>query len=396
MARDVHPVDAKTQFNTKRPMRIAYVLSHINQSTQWVWFSEELIKRKVPHVFVIINPTYPALANELSALGAEVYYFRQRGKWSLIKTVLKTAWLFKKKKINLVHSELPVGNVVGQIAARLCRITARVVTCENTTWAEDFQSKRQLAIDRFAYSSAKKIIALTNPAADYLHEKFRLPRTKLAVIHHSLKQSDYESISSQRVERLRQQLGIREGEFILGMVARFEFWKGHRFVIEAMRKLVTEFPAVRLHICGGRGESYMDVMDAVQHYGLRDYVVHHEHIEDNKALYSLFDIQLHVPVSPLCETFGIAIIEGMITATPQVLTNSGISVLTAKDGENCLLVEYTSAEAIYNAVKRLIEDDGLRKRLGENAQKDALRLFNYTEKVNQHMVIYTSLFSQKK
>ena len=374
-------------------MRIAFVLSHINQSTQWVWFSEELIRRKIPHVFIIINPVYPPLADELKALGATVYYLPHRGFIQHIKNLFQVISLLRKHRISVVHSELPMGNLMGQSAARCCFIRARVVTCENTTWAEDFNSSRQQLIDSFAYRSAKKVVALTNEASAYLEKKFNVPAKKLMVIPHSLKQREYEDIGTDRVAELRNSLFISPDDFVIGMVARFEYWKGHRYAVEALHQLSAEFPQVKLHIIGGKGESFAEVMSVVKQYGLQQKVYHHEYVADNKALYHLFDVHLHVPINTLCETFGITIIEGMISARPQVLTLSGISVQTADNEKNCLVVDYCSATAIYKALKKIILDPELGKRLGEQAKLDAIRMFNYKDKVEQHLDMYADLLA---
>jgi glycosyltransferase involved in cell wall biosynthesis len=177
------------------------------------------------------------------------------------------------------------------------------------------------------------------------------------------------------------------------MVARFEYWKGHRYAVEALHQLSAEFPQVKLHIIGGKGESFAEVMSLVEQYGLQQKVYHHEYVADNKALYHLFDVHLHVPINPLCETFGITIIEGMISARPQVLTLSGISVQTADNEKNCLVVDYCSATAIYEALKKIILDPELGKRLGVQAKLDAIRMFNYSDKVEQHLDMYADLLA---
>ncbi|MBL0104489.1 MAG: glycosyltransferase [Bacteroidetes bacterium] len=196
-------------------MRIAFITSHINRSTQWNWFSEELLERKIPHIHIIINEKYPILADDLKKLGVTVYYLPHKGLLNHFVNLFKTMYYLKKHKINLVHTEMPMGNLIGQIAALLCLIKMRVTTVENTTWAFDFNSKKQYYIDKITFRLAKKIIALTNEARTFLLNVFKVDERKLTHIHHSLKQSDYLHIDKSRTEKLRKELEIDDDIFII-------------------------------------------------------------------------------------------------------------------------------------------------------------------------------------
>src|SRR5438128_37584 len=122
-------------------MKIAFVTSHINRSTQWIWFSEELQKRDVPHIHIIINDTKPLLYDDLKQGNVKVYYLKHRNKLSFIVNFFRLVRILLSNKIDVVHTELPYGNIVGQTAAFFCRIKMRITTCENTTWFSDFDSK---------------------------------------------------------------------------------------------------------------------------------------------------------------------------------------------------------------------------------------------------------------
>lgn len=372
-------------------MKIAFVTSHINRSTQWIWFSDELQKRDIQHIHIIINDYKPLLYDDLKEGNIKVYFLKYNNKFSLILIFFKIINILLKNKIDVVHTELPYGNLLGLIAAYVCRIKMRITTCENTTWFSDFDSKKQELIDRITYFFSKRIIALTQDSFDFLNKHFKIPPRKLCIIHHSLKSSEYLDLTEERIERLRNELNIPSGVFIIGMVARFEFWKGHVFAIEAMKKLVAEYPNAKLYIFGSKGESFETVMNKIAENKLEDSVIFKGFVRDNIVLYKIFDIHLHIPISLQSETFGINIMEGMISGCAQVLTLSGISSFTARDGKNCLVVPYESSEAVYHALKKLISDDDLRKKIGNQAKEDAIKHFHYSEKFDEHLLLYEEL-----
>ena len=175
------------------------------------------------------------------------------------------------------------------------------------------------------------------------------------------------------------------------MVARFEFWKGHIFAIEAFRKLLKEYPHARLLIFGSKGESFESVLRYIKNYDLQDHIMYKGFVSDNIALFRLFDVHIHIPIKSISETFGINILEGMISGCAQILTLAGISCFTARNEENCLVVPYKSSEAVYIALKRLINDPELRARLGQQAKEDAMKYFKYTDKVEKHLELYEEL-----
>lgn len=377
-------------------MKIAFVTSHINRSTQWIWFSEELNRRKIPHIHIIINEFKPLLYDDLKERNVEVFYLNHKNKLSFIINIFRVINILRKSKIDTVHTELPYGNIVGQTAAFLVGIKMRITTCENTTWFSDFESKMQEWIDHYTYFLAKKVIALTHESYEFLSKHFKIPPGKLYTIHHSIKTSDYLTLTDKHVEELRTELDLPKDKFIIGMVARFEYWKGHIYVIEAMKRLAPEFPDVRLFIFGSKGESYEAVTKLILELGLEEQVIYKGFVKDNIALFKLFDIHIHIPIKLQSETFGINIIEGMISGCAQVLTLSGISSFTARNGKNCLVIPYQSSEAVYNALKLLITDDALRKRLGDQAREDAIKHFRYEEKVDLHLALYEDLRKELK
>jgi glycosyltransferase involved in cell wall biosynthesis len=372
-------------------MKIGFVTSHINKSLQWNWFSAELLKRNIEHVHIIINDYEPIMLKDMQALNVPVHYLHHAGPASHMSNMVDTRKLLKEYKVDLVHTELPHGNMVGQLAARWAGISKRVATCENATWAQDHGSSKHAFIDRLAYNSAKHVITLTDLSKDHLVEHYGLEPEKVTSIGHAIKVEDYLNVDPARVQALKEQVGIREGQVVLGMVARMEAWKGHEYVFEALKNLQEAYPQLVLHIFGSEGGDKEALLAKTSELGLDDKVFYHGFIDDPIAMYQLFDIHVHVPVSEIAETFGITIIEGMISGRPQVLTRSGVSYFSAKDGENSLVVPHQDSLAIAGAIKKLIDDPALGERIAAQAVKDATAEYSYETKVDRHLEIYEKL-----
>jgi len=375
-------------------VKILYCLSHINKSLQWEWFAEEMKRRDIQQVFVLIdleNGIECFLYEDLKKLGLKTYLLKHKGRFSHISNVLKTRALIHEYKVDIVHTALPFGNLVGQTAALLSGITKRVTTCENASWAHDFKSKKQEWIDNYTFRMSKKIIANSEISADYLRKNWDFDKSKLEVIYHGWKASDY-IVSSDRIEKIRLGLKIpkEKKEFIVGVLSRFEFWKGYKYIIEAAN-ILKDTPDIKFYIFGGRGSYYDEAMGMIAGYGLENKIIHTEFIEDSPALYQLFDVHLHVPIDQYVETGGLTIVDGMMAARPQVLTLSGYAYQISRHMQNAYVVPYKNAQAIAEAILWMKNNPERSHEMAQQAREDAINMFGINIKVDKHLKIYNEL-----
>lgn len=370
-------------------MKVLFCLSHIEKSLQWFWFAEELQKREITQVYVLITTnenTENYFYNDLLKLGVEVYVLNHTGKLSYLKNILKTRSIIKKHKPDIIHTSLPLGNIVGQSAALLCGIKNRVTTCENVSWAHDFKNKKQEWIDNYTFRKSKRIIATSEIAADYLRKNWNFDKLKLEVIYHGLKFSDYD-VTTERVEALKKKLQIDNSKnLIVGVIARFEFWKGHEYIIEAA-KLLRDHPEIKFYIFGSKGSYYETAMKKIEEYNLNQQIIYSGFIEDTTSLYQLFDIHLHVPINEHVETGGITILEGMMAERFQVLTLSGYAWQTAKHLQNSFVVPFKNAKAIADGILWMKNNSEKAKAIAKQAKADVMS-FNVKKKTDQHIELY--------
>ncbi|MBN8666789.1 MAG: glycosyltransferase [Chitinophagales bacterium] len=376
-------------------MTVLFCLSHIKKSLQWFWFAEQLKKEGINQVYVIIDINADEdlyLCDDLAKLDLPVYKLPHTGKWSHIKNMLMVSDLIKEYNVDLIHSSLPFGNLVGQVAGRMAGLNKLVTTCENVSWAHDFNNKKQERLDKFTFNTAQRVIATSDIARKYLDENWDFDKSKLSTIYHGVKPADYE-VSPERVQAVREQLKDLnlENSFVVGVLSRFEFWKGHQFIIEAAR-LLKDYPEIRFFIFGVKGSFYDEAMQLIEEYGLEDKVVYGGFVNDTSALYQLFDVHLHVPIDEHVETGGITIIEGMIAQRPQILTLSGYAYQSARHMVNAYVVPFKDAEAIAKAVIFMKQNPEEAKRMAAQAKKDAYA-FSVQEKTRMHISLYNELLS---
>lgn len=376
--------------------RIAFVSSHIHTSLQFEWYEEELSKQHVYNIHIIINTLeneVPLLHTELLKLGIKSYVLNYKNRLSLIKIFFALRKILKENQINVVHTTLPYGNLIGQIAAISLGIKARLTTCENASWAFDYNSRKQKIIDRFTFWSSKKVISVADTANDFLLNTWKIKPSDLVQINHSLKFIEYESVTNERINKLKTELNIKPEDFTMGMIARTEFWKGHQYAVEAMAEVVKLYPNIKLLICGSVGFDHQKLLDLISKYKLENNVKFIGFVNDTIAFLKMIKIQIHIPINKYVENCGISIIEGMAAKTPQLLTLSGYSFQSAKHLKNAYVVDYCNSKEVEKGIIYLYSNYDKAIAFGEQAYNDAIEQYTTQVKFNKHMNVYNEILN---
>jgi len=95
-----------------------------------------------------------------------------------------------------------------------------------------------------------------------------------------------------------------------------------------------------------------------------------------------------IPVPGDVEGFGIVFLEAALEGTPAVATRLGGIPEAVVDGETGLLVEPGDPRAMLEAVRRLLDDDRLRARLGDAARRRAREDFAWSVVVARYVRVF--------
>ncbi|RZS87399.1 glycosyltransferase involved in cell wall biosynthesis [Motilibacter rhizosphaerae] len=163
-----------------------------------------------------------------------------------------------------------------------------------------------------------------------------------------------------------------DGPLVVGMVGRLAPWKGQHVFLEAFAA-ATAGSAHRAVLLGtamfGEDDYVARLHRDVERLGIADRVEFRGFREDVEGELAGFDVLVHASVTP--EPFGQVVVEGMAAGLPVVATAAGgpAEIITSeRDG---LLVAPDDAVALAAALTRLLDDPGLRTRLGSAARARA-------------------------
>jgi phosphatidylinositol alpha-1,6-mannosyltransferase len=185
---------------------------------------------------------------------------------------------------------------------------------------------------------------------------------------------------------VRARFGLEDGAWLL-TVARLVEHKGVDHAIRALALLAPDFPALRYAVVGV-GELRPSLESLAAALGVADRVRFLSGVEDRDlpALYNAASIylgpsrQMHDKV----EGFGISLVEASGCGVPVVGGAVGGIPDAVRDGETGLLTDSESPEALAATIRRLLEDEGLRARLGAGGRAAVESHYNW-ERVTADM-----------
>lgn len=212
---------------------------------------------------------------------------------------------------------------------------------------------------RHAYTHSARILAVSQATSTYLQDRFRIPASKISVVHNGVNPV-FRPVGRDRARAaLEKRWGITD-PFAL-FVGRVEPRKNPVRVLEAFASCREQIgPGFKLVIAGDKTWSARDVDAAVARLQLRPHIVELGHIPLD-GLIELYNCAEMLVYPSLWEGFGLPILEAMACGCPVVTAN--IASMPEVAGGGAVLVDPMSSPDIARGMVSLATDRGLRDRL---------------------------------
>jgi glycosyltransferase involved in cell wall biosynthesis len=155
--------------------------------------------------------------------------------------------LLRREPVDLLHSYVPKGGLVGQVAGVLGRVPARVHSCRGLLYTDHLPAWRRWLYrftDRLTNGLAHRTIYVSRADRDFsVRERLCNPRkARYTASGIDLKHFDVGALPSDTRARVREALDIPEGDPLLLSVGRFVIDKGYRELGAAAKALRAERP----------------------------------------------------------------------------------------------------------------------------------------------------------
>jgi glycosyltransferase involved in cell wall biosynthesis len=284
------------------------------------------------------------------------------------------AWL-RHNEIDLVHSHMYRAELVGTRAA----VAAGTAVIMATVHSSRVRSPEDVARLAALTPQMDRLIVPSDSIAHKVSGEGR-EGARFAVIPNGVDLSRF--AAPVPLCRMRDEFGVPRDAPLIGVVARLEPEKGHRFLIEAMASILRACPGAWLAIIG---EGSQTDASKAQASAISDQIIFTGRRDDVAALTA----DLTVAVLPsLREAQGISILEAMARGVPVVASSVGGIPEVISSGVDGLLVPPADPDALASAVVSVLSDPALRERLGEAGYQTVAERFSIDAQVKQIEVVY--------
>lgn len=366
--------------------RLTYVISNIDRWAQFEWIAEELVRREYAVQFIVLNTKPGYFENYLREKKYTVFSLKYSGKSDLPRVIWQIQQLLKNWRTDIVHCHFLDATLAGLSAAILAGVQKRIHTRHHANYHLKYSQKGVL-LDRYNNKLSTKIVAISRIVKEILVNEEGVDPEKVQVVNHGFRLNDFVHVSAEQILSIKNKYKLPSGHTIIGVASRFIDWKGVQYIVPAFKKILNSQPNAILILANARGPDALKInqlLNGIPEKNIR--LIEFEN--DMAALFHCFDIFVHCPIDSVVEGFGQVYIEAAAAQLPCIFTRSGIANDYFVDGLDCLIVPHQSVEDIASAMLRLLADPILRKRLGENAQKMALKDFGIERMVDEFEGIY--------
>jgi glycosyltransferase involved in cell wall biosynthesis len=188
------------------------------------------------------------------------------------------------------------------------------------------------------------------------------------------------------------------GTIRVGLVATMGRFKGHGAFLRAIARVPRALP-LRGYVIGGavyetRGSelSIAGLRALAAELDLGERVGFMGFIEEPAAVMRALDVVVHATVVP--EPFGLVVAEGMACGCAVIASAAGGAGEIAHDEEDALVHPPGDVDALAAAIRRLVEDDALRLRLGRAGRQSAEQRFDRRRMGREVATVYRSMLAR--
>jgi glycosyltransferase involved in cell wall biosynthesis len=298
-----------------------------------------------------------------------------------LSAALRLARLLRGADVLHTHAGI-AANTLGRPAARAAGVAVvSHMHIENYFPASPWRAAVHRALDNATARLCARIVAVSEDTRRALVRQ-GYPVRRLEVVHNGL---DVASLPSADGNGLRAELGIPDGAPLVGEIARLCDVKGQRELIAAL----AELPEARLVLVGRdleQGGAYAERLERqAEELGVRDRVVFAGYRDDPHAVLRQLDV---VALPSWTEGLPLVVLEALAHGRPVVATPVGGTPELVTDGVTGLLVPPRDPHALAAALRRLLDDPELARRLGEAGRERVAQDFSASKMGQRVLEIY--------
>lgn len=296
--------------------------------------------------------------------------------------VKKIREVIKKEGIDIVHCHQYSPYVYGLFAGVMSK--KPVVFTEHGRLYPDLPSSKRRLVNPVLCRLTKAITVISKATQNALVDIENFPRNKIKVVYNGIHDVSHQY---QKDEALFDELGLNDGEFILGTISRLDPIKNQEMMIAAFAEVVNAGINAKLLMVGD-GPIRTKLEDLCKILGVQEKVIFTGFQVEPQRYLRLMDIFL---LSSLSEGTSMTLLEAMSFSKPCVVTDAGGNPEIVDNEKTGLVTPNENRQAFANATVRLIQDRVFAEELGRKGRERYEQSFSVSAMAEQYSEIYNKI-----
>ncbi|KKK33914.1 hypothetical protein WN59_09915 [Salinicoccus sediminis] len=314
--------------------------------------------------------------------------------------VLYTLYRYlRREDPDIINFSTPKAGLLGMIAGRLAGVTTRIYIQRGLRLETAEGLKRIIlhAAEKTACTLSTHVIVVSDSLESEMIARKLLARDKVVRIGRGssngidTKKYDPAAVDKDRLEDLREEIGLERRDFVIGYVGRLTRDKGINELVEAFIALDDSYANLKLLLVGDFEESDPVEAENARHIGTHENIIHCDYTKEVEYYYSLMDL---FALPTYREGFSNVSMEAQAMGIPVVVFDSTGARDTIEDGRTGIVTASNDALGLASALDALILDDPRRKRMASSARKFIVDNFDRRFMQEQLLNFYNTLSEQ--
>ncbi len=251
---------------------------------------------------------------------------------------------------------------------------------------------------RFSRGNFKKIVAMSQLAADQIRGRYGLTAQEVEVVYNGIDLARFKPDNREKYRaEVRERFGIKPDDFVALLIGNDYRRKGVETVIDAASLLAHDASFTkrfRFVVVGKeRHAREQELIKKSKDLGVREHVKLHGPNADVERFFAIADCFV---LPTRFDIFGQVVLEAMASGCPPIVSAAAGASECVKDGETgFILPDSRDAKKLAELVRRLAEDPALVEKMSARAAA-AAREYSWDRHFKRILEIYSEVAEQKK
>lgn len=299
--------------------------------------------------------------------------------------------LIGRRDPDIIHFHLFGSNFVAKPLAALFGKRALIVH-DHTNAESRLNSAFLLMADTLTNTFSTRVIAVAESVRQLLIEREGLCDDRVITLPNGIDAEMFFPATLEQKEAARASFRLPQGAFVVGGVGRLAEVKNPQVFLEVAATFLKLHPQA-VFVFAGTGPLEAELRELAGSLGITDSVCFLGHVSDRVELYRALDVLL---ITSDSEGTPMTLLEAMSCGLPVISSSVGGIPEVAKHESNALLVPPRDVKGFVSALKRVLGEDGLARKLGENARTTILERYEIRGLVRQIEALHEEVLGEQQ